>query len=50
MRGLQKLGCCHLSLTLSGMGSFASADFELDVAVAPDEESWSPPKVNWSNT
>ena len=28
----------------------ASVNFELDVAVASDEESWFPPKENWFRT
>ena len=28
----------------------ASVNFELDVAVASDEESWSPAKENWFET
>ena len=28
----------------------ASVNFELDVEVASDEESWSPPKENWFTT
>ena len=29
------------------MGAFASVNFELEVAIASDRESWSPPKGNW---
>ena len=32
------------------MGSFASVNLELDVTVAMDGESWSPPKENWTYT
>ena len=32
------------------MGSFVSVNFELDVAIASDGESWPPPKENWFTT